>query len=113
MKTRSKLADAVACDLAAIEKRWNDLLDQDRESKRLGRLVGRYISHPYADGNAIYTITAESARKVTVEVVTGIGDDWVLPAWGPKTTISKSVARKFLEKRDALAALFEETKKRR
>lgn len=108
-----KLAKAAVFDPAAMEKRWNDLLEQDREAKRLGRLVGRYISHPYADGNAIYTITAESAKKVTIAVVIGIGDDWVLPAWGTKTTILKSVAQQFLQRRDALAALFEEGKKRR
>lgn len=103
----------VKADLAAMEKRWNNLLEQDREAKRLGCLVGRYISHPYADGNAIYTITAESAKKVVIEVVTGIGDDWVLPAWGAKTMILKSVAREFLRRRDALTRLFEKGTRRR
>jgi len=80
--------------------------DKDVAAKVRGDIVGRYISHPFADGYAYYEIIRENKKTVRIEVVTGIGDDWVLPAWGEATSIKKDDAMDFLARRDMMAEIF-------
>ena len=91
----------------AADKRWKAnwrrLKQVDQKAKAKGKMIGRYIKHPYADGYAVYQIVNVTGTQAEIEVITGIGDDWVLPAWGEKARISLSKARAFLEHRDALA----------
>ena len=84
---------------------WKKLKAADAAAKAAGTLVGRWIAHSYADGKAIYRITKVTARTASIEVVTGIGDDWVLPAWGKKTNIPLKTAKGFIEHQDAMEAL--------
>jgi hypothetical protein len=86
-------------------KNLQNLESTDTIAKKQGKLVGRYISHPYADGYAYYRITKENKKTVHIEVVTGLGDDWVLPAWGDETTIDKNLALRFIICRDAFSEL--------
>jgi len=79
---------------------------QDQLMKTHGQLAGRYIQEQYADGHAIYTITRVWKKKVKIEVVTGIGDDWVIPYWGEKTTIDREYAEQSIARRDNLAEIF-------
>lgn len=92
--------------LGEMKRNWDALVRDDERAKAEGKLVGRYVDHPYADGHAVYQIVKESARTVRIEVVTGIGDDWVLPAWGRAATISRKLAEELIGRRDALDALF-------
>lgn len=81
------------------------LIKLDEEAERRGLYIGRYITHPIADGRAIYQIVSETKKKIKIVVVTGIGDDWVIPAWGSAATIDKKYAdlefsfRKFLREK--------------
>ena len=86
-----------------VMERWNRELkgmeDKDRKAKEAGKLVGRYIPHPCADGAAYYEIIRENKHSVRIRVVL-IGDKWVLPAWGHETTIKKDLALWFLRSLD-------------
>jgi hypothetical protein len=90
---------------------WKDNMEQlmeiDRESKEAGTLLYRYIQEPYADSYAYYQITKVGTRKVTIEVVTEIGDDWSIPYWGDKTSIDKQYAEDSIAWRDNLTRLME------
>ena len=92
--------------LTLINANFGKLQNCDAEAKQNGTLVGRYISHPYADGKAFYQIIAESGRKVTIKSCKGLGDDWVLPAWGEECEISKDTAHLFIAQREAMENLF-------
>jgi hypothetical protein len=78
----------------------------DREAVGAGTLVGRYITHPIADGQAVYQIIRENKRTVRIQVCRGLGDDWTLPAWGEEATISRSTAEEFLRRKDGMRRLF-------
>jgi hypothetical protein len=84
----------------AMEKR-------DKQAFEKGRMVGRYIQHQFADGYAYYQIVKENKNSVRIDVITGLGDDWVLPAWGRSITISKKQAMGFLAGQDAMRRIFE------
>lgn len=92
----------------AKNKKWKSIVASDKAAKKKGSLVGRYIQESYADGYSFYLITKETRSSVTIEVVTGIGDDWVLPMFGRKTTVKKSYAKRNVEMRDSLAELLGE-----
>lgn len=78
----------------------------DEKVKSEGGLVGRYIQEPYADSYAIYQIVGEKGSKVKIKVVTGIGDDWVLPMWGRECMIDKGYAQSSVYRRDKLREFF-------
>jgi|ERR1035437_47995 hypothetical protein len=92
--------------LMDCDNNWKLLQEQDEDCRVKGEIVGRYIAHQIADGNAIYLITKENKRTVKIEVCEGLGDDWKIPAWGMGVSINKDLAIEFLERRDGLAALF-------
>jgi hypothetical protein len=89
-----------------IIKRMNEnrkhLEECDDGAAEAGQMVGRYIGHPYADGEAIYQIIKENKQSVRIRVCAGLGDDWVLPAWGAECTIDKGQALQFLGFKDGL-----------
>lgn len=95
------------------DKNWEDLRRQDRIAKQAGILLGRYIQEPYADSHAVYVITHEYKHKVKIKVVTGIGDDWVIPYWGEETTIEKDYAESSIGFRDSLAEAFKRQQQER
>lgn len=76
--------------------------ENDKKAKEKGKLVGRYIDEPYADGAAIYKIIRENKNTVRIKVVVDIGDDWVIPYWGEEATIDKSYALAKLAFRDKI-----------
>lgn len=88
------------------EERWAALNAQDQAAKAAGTLVGRFITHPIADGKAVYEIVKVTKRTAHIQVVTGIGDDWVVPAWGMFARINLKTAQEFVNRRDRLDALF-------
>lgn len=94
------------------EKKWDEVAIRDKAAKEAGKLVGRYISEPYADGRAIYEIIRESKKTVRIRVVTGIGDDWQIPYWGAETSIARQYALENIQRRDGLAALFAQKKEK-
>ena len=96
-------------------KTWEDnfqkVLDEDIKAKNDGKLVGRFIREPYADGYAFYKITKENKRTVTIEVIKGIGDDWVIPYWSEKARIDKEFVLAKIDFRDSLDNLFKDKEK--
>ena len=99
--------DYTKADFAAEKRNWEQLEILDKQAKSLGQLVGRFITHPYADGQAVYQISKEFKNNfVEIRVATSVGDDWVLPAWGEKTKISKDLAIEFLKRKDFINELF-------
>lgn len=97
----------MAKDIITIWKEnWDKLEAEDKQAKDQNQLVGRYITEPYADGKAVYIITKENKKTVDIEVVTGIGDDWVIPYWGKKARINKKYAIDSLFSRDKITAIF-------
>lgn len=85
---------------------FSELMKCDEIAKANGTLIGRVISHPIADGKAWYQVVKESAKSCTIQVCRGIGDDWVLPAWGEKCSISKTKILDFIGRAEALARIF-------
>jgi len=92
--------------IAENDENWAQLAELDSRAKADNELVGRYITEPHADGCAVYQILTEKDRIVSIGIVTGIGDDWVIPYWGSSTTITKDYAKEKIRHRDAMAELF-------
>jgi len=90
----------------AIKKNWSALESIDEEAKNSNKILHRYISHQHADGRAYYQIIKENKKTVKIRVCTGLGDDWVLPAWGEECNIPKPQAELFIKRRDGLKELF-------
>lgn len=79
--------------ISVVHENWKRLEKSNKDAKTF---IGRVITHPYADGAAVYLVTAEQESTVTIQVVNNIGDDWVLPAWGEEDVISKKTANKMM-----------------
>jgi hypothetical protein len=77
-----KRAEQWDANLAALK-------ECDRLARVAERLVGRMIQHPYADSYAYYQVIKETKRTATIRVCRGLGDDWVLPAWGEQITLRR------------------------
>ncbi len=95
---------------SAMLNKWNtnfsNMIEKDMKSKKEKKLVGRYISHPVADGSAFYLITRENKKTVSIELVRDIGDDYRTRYWGEKATIQKVYAKQEIQTRDKLAQMF-------
>jgi hypothetical protein len=89
-----------------MERNWKHLEEIDERAKNVGQLLYRYVSHSYADGKAFYQIIKENKKSVRLRVCTGLGDDWILPAWGEECSIPKTQAETFIKRRDGLKELF-------
>jgi len=99
------MTDNINTILAAHEENWTKLQAADKQAKTCGSMVGRYIKEPFADGYAIYRIAKENKKSVRIEVVKGLGDDWVIPYWGKQAIIAKAYAQQKLDQRDFWATL--------
>lgn len=88
------------------KENWAKLTKADEAAKKTGCLIGRYITEPHADGQAVYEIIKENSSKVTISVVTGIGDDWMIPYWGEEAEIDRSYAEQKINQRENLQGLF-------
>jgi len=92
-----------------ISKRMSENQEQleecDRQARENDQIVGRYITHPFADGQAVYQIIRDNKRSVRIRVCIGLGDDWVLPAWGYEYTLDKEQALQFLGFQDSMREL--------
>jgi hypothetical protein len=88
------------------QRNWKAIAEADEKARKEGKLTGRYIKHGYADGYAVYQIMRENKKTVRIKVCRGIGDDWVLPAWGEECTISKQTALSFIDYEDGLREMF-------
>jgi uncharacterized protein YqiB (DUF1249 family) len=91
---------------AVYDENWKRLTACDNAAQKKQQLVGRYITEGYADGHAVYQIIEETKSNVVVQVVRGIGDDWVIPYWGEVGVINKKYAESKVNGRDALAKIF-------
>jgi len=95
---------------AKYDENFKALQREDQKAKNNNQLVGRYIAEPYADGKAYYRITKVNKKTVRIEVVTEIGDDWVIPYWGEVASIDRAYAENSVAYRDRLAKAFAERK---
>ena len=91
--------------MAEHNRKQAELDASDAEAKAAGEIVGRYITHPIADGAAVYRITAATGASATIEKV-DIGDAWTIPAWGARARLSRKKVEGFLHQRDAMAEMF-------
>ena len=89
-----------------MDANWKLLEAEAREARDMGVLLGRYVTHPIADGNAIYQVVSESVRTVRIKVCYGLGDDWTIPAWGVGCRVSKATILDMVARRDRLAVMF-------
>lgn len=92
--------------LKEADDNFKALEEQDKKARRSGTLVGRYIQEQYADGYAFYVITKENKKSVRIHVVSGLGDDWVIPYWGEETSVDKQYALQSIQYRDNLKRIF-------
>ncbi len=92
--------------LEDMDKNFNLMIEADKAAAKKKQLVGRFVSQPFADGRAYYKIVKENKKTVKMEVVTGIGDDWVIPYWGETPTIDKDFALQHIQSREALDKIF-------
>ena len=95
---------------AAQEDKFKALRERDLAAKTAGNLLGRYLAEPYADGHAFYEIVKINKATVRVQVVTGIGDDWVLPYWGQAHSIPMAYAMNSVGFRDRMDEAFSKRK---
>ena len=93
------------------DKNFQKLCEEDKIAKENNQLVGRYIREPFADGYAYYKIVKENKKTVRIKVVTGIGDDWVIPYWGESATVNKDYIIDKIGYQDKLAELFSQAKR--
>ncbi len=91
--------------LKKFEANWEALEKADKEAKEKNEVVGRFITHPFADGQAVYVIKKVTKKTATIRVQTGLGDDWILPAWGGEAVIPLATALEFLRQQDSLSGL--------
>jgi len=75
-----------------IDANWKNLRLLDRAARSEGSWVGRIVRHSYADGYSTYQVVREYKNTVQISLCSGLGDDWVLPAWGMIATIKKEIA---------------------
>lgn len=94
--------------IAADKRKWDELNAADATAKAKGVIIDRYITHPMADGQAVYRITGATKTKATITHV-DVGDGWTLPAWGKTINLPIKTVQGFLHQRDGLAALFART----
>jgi hypothetical protein len=94
-----------------MKENYNAMEKRDADAKAKGTIVGRYVAEPYADGYAYYEILWENKATVTAQVITGIGDDWVIPYWGRRAKIDRAYALRSLRIRDTYAEIFSKCKK--
>ena len=97
--------------LKVMKENWDKIVSEDKAAKDDGKLVGRYIKEQIADGFAIYQIVRENKQTVRIKVVTGIGDDWIIPYWGEEAAIDKAYAQGNIEWRDHMDAYVDNIKK--
>jgi len=94
-------------------KQWKDnhklLQDIDKEAKKSNKILGRYITEPFADGNAFYQIIKVNKRTCKIRVCTGLGDDWVIPYWGREAIVDKKYILQLLLRKDGLDEIFGRT----
>jgi len=88
------------------QKKIKEFEKTDREAKKQGQLVGRYIKESIADGYAYYKIVKEGKKSVEIRHIKGIGDDYMISYWGKQATINKDYAKKSIEFRDKLSEIF-------
>ena len=81
------------------EANMRKVKEADKKAKEKGKLVGRYIDEPYADGAAIYKIIRENKNTVRIKVVVDIGDDWVIKIARKTTWACPVVSQSLLEQR--------------
>jgi len=91
--------------IEAENQKWKVINERDSDAKRRGELVGRYVSHPYADSAAYYEVIRENKKSVRVRKI-DVGDGWTLPAWGNEATVPKQVVCSMIEHRDYVAEFF-------
>lgn len=77
----------------------------DEEARKAGRLIGREVTHSYADSHARYLVVAEDVKYIRMRVIP-IGDAWVLPAWGEHPIVKRGVVEQILRAHDGLKRIF-------
>ncbi len=73
-------------------------------------MVGRTVKHGFADGYAYYQIVKANKATYTIAVCKGLGDDWVLPAWGERATVAKRQIDRLLDFEDFTRELFDKAR---
>ena len=89
----------------AFDANWAQLERIDDEARKKGTILHRYITHPYADGRAVYQIVKVNKKTVRIVVCGGFGDDWILPAWGRECLIERKLAESFIQRHDHIPFL--------
>lgn len=89
-----------------MDENFKRLQEIDAKAAAEGTLLHRYISEPFADGRAFYQIVRVNKKTVRIRVCSGLGDDWVIPYWGPEATIDIEYAEQKVRGRDKMAQLF-------
>lgn len=93
------------------DERQQAFIDSKNTAAKAGKsLIGRIVTHPYADSHAVYVVVAESDSKVLMRVVP-VGDAWVLPAWGERPVVDRDYVVEDLRAKDALSRMFSRRKK--
>jgi len=88
------------------DENWKKLTHNDETAKKNHTLVGRYITEPFADGQAVYVVVKEMTDTVRIKVCTGLGDDWEIPIWGKNAVVNKKYIKNKLQVRDRLSKYF-------
>ena len=92
--------------IAEWDKKWDEVMQQDKLAKKNKTLIGRYYKESRGDGFAIYRIVADNGKRCKVERVTGIGDDWTIRRFEMNPWVSRWEIKDNVEHRDVMTNLF-------
>ena len=72
------------------DRNYDTMVIRDENAKADGKLVGRYVREPIADGYAYYKIVKVKKSTIDIKLITGIGDDYSIPYWGTEASVKKN-----------------------
>ena len=88
------------------DKNYDKMVAKDKKARKKGKLVGRYMREPIADGYAYYEIIKENKKTLRLKVIVGLGDDWRVPYWGDEANVDKNYVVDLIAFEDRLEKLF-------
>lgn len=88
----------LSCDewLKVMDESNNHMININQLAIERGLLVGRVIQFPIGDGYACYQIISKSGDEVSVQAITGLGDDWMIHDIGHSGVIPLQRAKSHL-----------------
>lgn len=110
-KSTNMSLDDINSYLKVQTEDYDDMAAIDAKQRAKGEILGRFIYVPYADGKAVYQVTAHTPQTGTAVVTAiDIGDAWTTPAWGRRAKVDADTVAQMLDTKDRIAEIFRSQK---